>query len=253
MIVRKDSALTSDVEDLSPDPIDGEIVLSGDAPASGRLNTTPVSVHRQRHYLRYLAVPVLFLIVTLLGGMRFDGADASFVFIKPALAYLIFSTLLLLIYFRSGLLAVHGWFNEDFPVLKNVANAAVLVTLFGASTQIFNSLTPEQGLPFWVISFCFLWTLWNDLFADFDPKKLLRSLGGLFGFAFAVKYLLLANLTAPAGQGWLRSIIENPAQQTMTWLLDLPQFSAATGYLQFIVVGLYLLGLYLLPTTTNDR
>ena len=65
-----------------------------------------------------------------------------------------------------------------------MANGAVLVTLFFASAQIFNSLLPEQGLPFWIFAFCFFWTLWNNLFADFDTRKLLKSLGAMFGLAF---------------------------------------------------------------------
>jgi hypothetical protein len=136
-------------------------------------------------------------------------------------------------------------------MLKNTANAAVLLTLFAATTQLFNSLLPEQGLPFWIVAFCFFWTLWNNLFADFDTKKLLRSLGGLFGLAFVVKYLVLANLTAPTSEGWLRGLIENPTKETFTWLLDLPRFSPGTGYLQFFAAALYLFGLFLLPASTR--
>lgn len=212
----------------------------------------PTEHENQRNYLRYLFVPFIFLTVALLGGLRLSGVDGSFIFLKPALLCLVFASVLLVLFFRSGLIALDGWFNESFPLRKNIANGVVVLSLFAATTQVFNSLIPEQGLPFWIISFCFLWTLWNNLFADFDTKKLLRSLGGLFGLAFVAKYLVLANLTAPAGQGWLRSMIENPAQQTMTWLLDLPQFSAGTGYIQFFAVALYLLGLYLFPSTTHD-
>jgi hypothetical protein len=66
--------------------------------------------------------------------------------------------------------------------------------------------------------------------------------------------MLLANLTAPAGRSWLRSLIENPAQEAFTWFLDLPRFSAGTGYIQFFAVMLFLLGLFLMPSaTTNNR
>ena len=136
-------------------------------------------------------------------------------------------------------------------MLKNAANSVVLLTLFAASAQLFNSVMPEQGLPFWIVAFCFLWTLWNNLFADFDNKKLLRSLAALFGFAFAAKYLILANLTAPASESWLRTLIENPAQEAFTWILSLPKYSAGTGYIQFFTVLLYFMGLFLLPQTTR--
>jgi hypothetical protein len=93
--------------------------------------------------------------------------------------------------------------------------------------------------------------LWNDLFAEFDAVKLLRSLIALFGMAFVVKYLVLANLTAPASDSWVQSIFQNPGKETLTWLLDLPRYAKGTGYVQFFTVALYLLGLFLTPRTTR--
>lgn len=205
----------------------------------------------QRAQLTYILLPVVFLTVALLGGLRLSSPDNSLVFLKPALVCLVFAVILLVLFVRAGLIILEGWFSESFSTVKNVANAAVLFTLFAATTQIFNSLIPEQGLPFWVIAFCFFWTLWNNLFADFDTKKLIRSLGGLFGLAFVVKYLLLANMTAPEGESWLRSVFENPAKEALTWLLDLPRFSGGTGYIQFFAVIFYLAGLFLMPNTTG--
>ena len=106
---------------------------------------------------------------------------------------------------------------------------------------------------FWVFAFCFFWTLWNDLFADFDTQKLLRSLGALFGLAFVVKYLILANLSAPISESWLQGIFQNPTKEAMTWLLDLPRFSGGTGYIQFFTVIFYLLGLFLLPNSFKTK
>ncbi|MGB7208295.1 MAG: hypothetical protein WBD27_06530 [Pyrinomonadaceae bacterium] len=203
--------------------------------------------NRQMQFRLYLLVPFIFLTVTLLGGLRLASPDNSFVFLKPALLCLIFALVLLVLFVRGGLIALDEWVNEQFPILTNIANSVVLVTLFAASAQIFNSVMPEQGLPFWVVAFCFLWTLWNNLFADFDNKKLLRSIVALFGFAFVAKYLVLANLTAPASESWLRGMIENPAQEAFTWILALPKYSAGTGYIQFFTVLLYFIGLLILP------
>ena len=206
----------------------------------------------QRYFLRYLVLPFSFITVALLGGLRLSGIDSSFIFLRPALLCLIFSAIMLALFFRAGLIRMDGWFSEEFSMLKNVANGAVLAALFAATTQLFNSLLPEQGLPFWVVGFCFFWTLWNNLFAEFDTKKLLRSLGGLFGLAFVVKYLVLSNLTAPTSESWLRGIFENPGKEAFTWALDLPRFSAGTGYIQFFAIAFYLLGLFLLPASTRD-
>ena len=205
----------------------------------------------QRPALVYLILPFIFLAVTLLGGLRFGALDNAFIFLKPALVCLVFAAVLLILYFRSGLVRLDGWFDEDGSMLQNAANAGVLLTLFAASVQLFNSLLPEQGLPFWVVGFCFFWTLWNNLFSEFDTKKLLRSLGALFALAFVVKYLVLANLTAPSSGSWLQRIFENPGKEAFTWLLDLPRYAAGTGYVQFLALALYLIGLFLTPSSVR--
>jgi hypothetical protein len=205
----------------------------------------------QKSVLLYLVAPFLFLTVALFGGLRFADADNAFLFLKPALVCLIFAAILLVLFFRAGLLRLEGWFSEDFTLLKNVANGAVLLTLFAASVQIFNALLPERGLPFWTIAFCFFWTLWNNIFAEFEVKRLIKSLGALFGLAFLVKYVLLTSLTAPSAESWWQGIWQNPTKEAFTWALDLPRFAAATGYLQFFTLAFYLLGLFLLAPTTR--
>jgi len=207
----------------------------------------------QKPTIVFIILPLLFLAVTLLGGLRLAAADNAFIFLKPALVCLIFAAVLLVLFFRSGLIRLDGWISEDRSILQNAASISVLLTLFAASAQLFNSLLPEQGLPFWVVGFCFFWTLWNNLFAEFDTKKLLRSLGALFGLAFVVKYLVLANLTAQSSGSWLQRIFENPGKEAFTYLLDLPRYSVGTGYIQFFAVVLYLLGLFLMPSTSFDE
>lgn len=207
----------------------------------------------QKSFLQYIILPLIFLTAAMLGGLRFGAEDAAFLFLKPPLVCLVFAIILLTLFFRANLIKLNGWFSENFSTLKNVANACVLLTLFLASTQIFNSLLPEKGLPFWTVAFCFFWTLWNNLFAEFDTKRLVQSLGGMFGLAFVVKYLILAGLTAPANRSWIQGIFENPTQEAFTWLLDLPKFAPATGYIQFFALVFYLIGLFLLkPEMSRD-
>ena len=201
----------------------------------------------QKSVLQYIFLPLIFLTVALLGGLRLGAIDNAFLFIRPPLVALIFAAILLVLFFRAHLIRLEGWFSEDFSTLKNAANGASLITLFFASVQIFNSLIPEQGLPFWILAFCFFWTLWNNLFAEFDTKKLIRSLGAMFGLAFVVKYLILANLTAPTSESFWQGIFANPTKEAFTWLLDLPRFAAGTGYIQFFTLVFYLIGLFLLP------
>ena len=249
--VNKSDEMIIDAEDVSPQPAsvkESDLIIRPD----GDL-VAPAHHERNVLYLRHLFLPFIFLTVTLLGGLRISGIDDVFIFHRPALICLIFASILLVLFARSRVIELDGWFSEAFPTLKNVANGFVIATLFAASTQVFNSLLPEQGLPFWIVAFCFFWTLWNNLFADFDTRKLFRSLGGLFGLAFVAKYLVLANLTAPAGRSWFEALTENPGQEAITRLLDLPRYSAATGYIQFFAVALFLLGLYLFPSSTRDK
>jgi len=232
----------------------GEIAAADDGAVVLRLpENTAAGAERQILYLRYFLVPFLFVTAALLGGLRLSAADSTFVFVRPSLLCLVFAVMLLVIFFRAGFISAGGWFNEKFPLAKDIANAVILAAAAAASMQIFNSLIPENGLPYWVVSFCFLWTLWNYLFAEPDRMRLLKSILGMFALAFAVKYILLANLTATSNESWLRSMIDEPAKNVFTYLLDLPAYSSGTGFIQFFALLIYIFGLYLLPETTEEH
>lgn len=236
----------TDLEQAENEAIDAELV-DDLAPVGER----GLAVAASNTTSNYLLLPAIFLLVTLLGGLRFAETDNAFLFIRPALICLVFAAVVIVLYARAKLIDIDGWFSHSTPTPQNVANAAILLTLFTASVQIFNSLIPEQGVPMWIVGFCFIWTLWNNLFSEFDTKRLLKSLAAFFGMAFVVKYLVLANITAPTGDSWLQRIINNPGREAFTWLLDLPRYSSATGYAQFFTLALYLLGLYLTPRSLN--
>jgi len=200
----------------------------------------------QRQWLTYVLLPAIFLTSALLGGLRIAAPEGEFVFVRPALICLIFATVLVVLFLRTGLIRVSGWFSEKIPTRQNIANAAVLLSLFVASVQIFNSLLPEQGLPFWVVSFCFLWMLGVSYFSVDSAVKLVRSTVALFAAAFLAKYFLLANLTSSSSGGWLQRLWDDPTREAITYLLDLPRYAPATGYIQFFAAGLFLIGLFLL-------
>jgi hypothetical protein len=211
------------------------------------------AVQQRRLFAFYLYLPLVFLTSALLGGLRFSATDGTFIFLKPSLVCLVLAAMLLILCARANLVAIGEWFSEERSLVENVAHGVILASVFAASTQIFNSLIPEQGVPYWVITFCFFWTLWNNIFADFDTRRLVRSLGALFALAFVVKYLVLLNLAAPANQSWIENMIQSPSRSAAAWLLDVPEFSSATGYIQFFAVALYMLGLYLLPSALAQR
>jgi hypothetical protein len=204
--------------------------------------------HRDSNRLlvRHLLLPTIFLTVVLAGGLRVAAETGAFLFIAPPLVALVLSVLLMLLFVR-GLVNLRAWFSGDHAPLTNVSHALTLVALFFASAQAFNSVLPESGLFRWMFGFFFLWTLWNNQFADFDPRRLLRSLAALFGTAFVLKHMLLASLYAPDG-GWLKrlagSLLEGITQGTFG---AAESFAPATGYISFFTLALYVLGLVLVP------
>jgi hypothetical protein len=198
-----------------------------------------------KNFLQFIILPLIFLAVTLFGGLRLSFDANAFLFLKPQLICLILSAILFVLFIRAKLIKISDFFAEDFSLLKNICNTLILLTLFTATTQVFNSLLPEKSIAFWIIAFCFLWSLWTNLFAELSSKKLLISLASLFGLAFVVKYFVLASLVSTNETTWTQKIFS----ELSAGLLDLPKFSSATGYIQFFTLILYLAGIYLIDLT----
>jgi hypothetical protein len=200
----------------------------------------------------YWALPLIFLTVALLGGLRVSVDDHAFVFFPPPLITLVLAVLLMLLFVRGGLIELRLWIAANYPPLRNVSRIWLLLTLFFASAQAFNSVLPERGLLHWLFSFFFLWTLWNNQFSAFDARRLLRSLVVLFGTAFVLKHMLLASLYTSDG-GWLKRVAGALAQGVTLGTLDAPMFASATGYISFFTLGLYIAGLLLLDRVDSGQ
>lgn len=207
---------------------------------------------RNRALVDFVVLPMLFLTVALLGGLRVDAESRTFIFVAPPLVTLLLAVLLLLLLVRGRLIRFNQWVGNEFPPLTNVAHIWMLLTLFFASAQAFNSVLPERGLLHWLFSFFFLWTLWNNQFASFDPRRLLRSLAILFGTAFVLKHLLLASLYSPES-GWLKRVAGTLLQGVSLGTLDASSFAPATGYISFFTLTLYVAGLILLAFAGKDE
>lgn len=207
---------------------------------------------RNRALVDNVVLPMLFLTVALLGGLRVEAENRTFIFITPPLVTLFLGVLLMLLLVRGRLIRFHQWIGNELPPLTNIVHVWMLITLFFASAQAFNSVLPERGLLHWLFSFFFLWTLWNNQFSSFDPPKLLRSLAILFGTAFILKHVLLASLYSPEG-GWLKRIAGTLLQGASLGTLDEPNFAPATGYICFFTLALYVAGLILLGFAGTDE
>lgn len=197
---------------------------------------------RNRQVLHYIVLPTLLLTVVLLGGLRVEAQTQQFIFLPPPLVTLLLAALLGSLFVRAGALELNRWLAIDQPMLTNIAHLLTLLTLFFASAQAFNSVLPESGLLHWMFSFFFLWTLWTNQFAAFDPRRLLRSLVVLFATAFVLKHLLVSGLYASEG-GWLSRLAAGLLQGTA---ISGPGFAPATGYISFFALALYVVALLLM-------
>jgi hypothetical protein len=207
---------------------------------------------KNRALLRYILLPMIFLTVALLGGLRIDVETKAFIFVPPPLITLILSVFLMVLFVRGHAIEIRQWIRSDQPALTNVSHVLTLLTLYFGSAQAFNTVLPERGLLFWLFSFFFLWTLWNNQFSNFDARRLLRSLAVLFGTAFFLKHMFLASLFSPEG-GWAKKLTGFFIELGTLGTLDTQVFAPATGYISFFTLALYVLGLILLTPSPEPE
>ena len=199
-----------------------------------------------RALLTHVLLPTLFLTAALLGGVRVGAEGGAIRFVPPPLVTLILASMLLALFARGRAVVLGRWLSSELPAAENVSHALTLASLFFASAQAFNSVLPDAGLLRWMLSFFFLWTLWQNQFSSFDARRLLRSLAALFGTAFFVKHVLLASLNSQGG-GWLGRLAASALEGITLGTLTGPAYAASTGYVSFFALALYVGGLFLLP------
>jgi len=195
-------------------------------------------------------LPSLFLTVVLLGGLRL-GADVRLV--PPSLVALVLAVLLAGAFIRSRTIQPDGLMNNHRTPLENATGLVVLLTLFAASAQIFNLVTPDDGLLHLLVSVFFFVQLLTTLAAVRDRRSMLRSLAVLFGCAFVLRFLALESLYAP-GRGVMKRVMTALMEGITLGALDYRPAGAATGYVAFLALSLYLIGLILMrpPTAASN-
>lgn len=190
-----------------------------------------------------IVLPLIFLTVTLLGGIRMA---ASVEFAAPPLFALVLATILIGVLVRSGALAPERLVSAGRQDLANVNGVVVILALFAASAQAFNLAVPAAGLPLLLFDAFLLVLLVNTLVASPDATRVLRSLMVIFGAAFVLKFIVLAAISDPA-QGRLNRVLQILLEgMTLGTLTQAPQHPAA-GYVAFFTLLLFLIGLAALP------
>jgi hypothetical protein len=198
-----------------------------------------------RDVLTYIIVPVIFLTVALMGGVRFTAEARELRFIAPQLASAILAAFAMLLFARGGIIELRRYVSDRYGLLENASGVVRLAVIYFATIQIFNAVTPERGLLNFCFNLFYFLIFWNNLFVVFNPARLTKSLATVLGASFLLKYLVLADLFAPS-ESWAKYVLQKLMQTASLGSLEYDVFAPATGYLGFASVLLYILGLYII-------
>jgi hypothetical protein len=203
-----------------------------------------------------VTLPLVLLTVALGGGARVV-ADGSLRFVVPPLMALVLAAMLLGLMTRAGLVAPERLFSPARRPLQNANGGLVLLSLFAASAQMFHMLTPDRGLLHLLFNVLFLVLLLNTFAGRTDRRHLLRHLLVLFGSALVLKFVVLQGLGRSNGS-LAKRLFSTALEGVSLGSLHVESTPASAGYLAFAILGLFFLGLWLLPpgatpTRTSDR
>ena len=188
-------------------------------------------------------LPMIFLTVTLLGGVQLGPGIAL---VPPSVFSLVLGTMVVAALVRSGALAPDRLLHGSRSVLANANGMAVLISLFAAASQILSMLTPRSGLPLFFVDVFLFVLLLNTLVAQPDRVRLLRSLAVILGSALVLKFVVLGALSGPSGSRTARVLVALFDAATFGTVTQEPQASGA-GYLAFFAIALFLAGVGALP------
>jgi hypothetical protein len=191
-----------------------------------------------------LGLPLLFLTVVLLGGVRFGDRPAMD---PPSLFSLVLAMLLVAALVQSGTLAPDRLMRAERSSLANLNGVVVLLAAFLATAQALSLVTPTSGLPAVIVGLVLLGMLVQMVAASLDRTRLLRGLMVTLGTAFALKFIVLAVLSQPAGGRVARALQALFDNVTLGAVTQAP-LAPADGYIAFFTLALYMLGLSLLPS-----
>jgi hypothetical protein len=137
--------------------------------------------------------------------------------------------------------------NADRSSLANLNGVVVLLAAFLATAQALSLVTPTSGLPAVIVGLVLLGMLVQMVAASLDRTRLLRGLAVTLGTAFALKFIVLAGLSQPAGGRVARALQALFDNVTLGAVTQAP-LAPAAGYVAFFTLALYMLGLSLLPS-----
>ena len=107
-------------------------------------------------------------------------------------------------------------------------------------------LTPEAGLMAILFNAFYLVLLWTTAAARPLARHLLRSLAVVFGSALVLRFVVLNGLAAPGGS-FAHRLFTTALEGLTPGGLGLEYHAPATGYAAFVALGVFFVGLLLLP------
>lgn len=188
-------------------------------------------------------LPLLFLTVALLGGLRVDD---RLTFVPPPLFALVLGVMMFGVLVRGRVLASERLMSASRTSLENLNGLAVILSTFFAATQVFNLVTPESGLPFLLFNVFLFVLLVNTLAASPDRVSVLRSMAVIVGAAFVLKFAVLGAISDP-GETMLKRMLYVILEGVTFGTLTQPRLHPVAGYLAFATLLLFLIGLAMLP------
>ncbi len=188
-------------------------------------------------------LPLLFLSVTLLGGLKVTD---RLTFVPPPLFALVLAVMLFGVLVRGRVLVSERLLSASRTSLENLNGLALMLSTFSAATQVFNLVTPESGLPFLLFNVLLFVLLVNTLAASPDRVSVLRSMAVIIGAAFILKFIVLGAISDP-GDTTLKRVLYVLLEGVTLGTLTQPQLHPAAGYLAFATLVLFLIGLAMLP------
>jgi len=191
-----------------------------------------------------IVLPALFLSVTLLGGFR--AAADTVRLVPPSLTALVLAVLLLGTLLRGGVVVPHALLHGRRTGLENASGAVVLLTLFAASAQAINLVLPERGLLHGAFAIFLFVQLMTVGASGADRPGVLRSLAVLIGSLFVLRFILVESLYSPDG-GLLHRVLTTMLAGATLGGVAYDPHAPLTGYVAFVTLGLYLVGVLLLP------
>jgi hypothetical protein len=188
-------------------------------------------------------LPGLFLTVTLLGGFRVDERISL---VPPTLAALLLALVMLSTLVRGRVFAPARLMSESRTNAENLSGLVVLLALFAASAQALHLVTPERGLLHGIFVVFLFVQLLTASAAGTDRAGLLRTLLVTLGAAFVLRFIVLEALYAADG-GALKRVLTAVLSGVTLGGIEYQPHAPATGYVAFLTLALYMIGLYLLP------